>query len=100
MLTLTSYGRWNLSNIKVLTKRDSNGSLSKRSNLVLRLSILFYKIYIIKARSLEVSKKRNAALTTMKNAAIVSKVPTSKQRGFKVNQIIFVLLKRSSLTIK
>jgi hypothetical protein len=46
-----------------LTKRDSNGSLSKRSNLVLRLSIYSTK-YIIKAHSLEVSKKRNAALTT------------------------------------
>ena len=38
--------------------------IAKRSILVLRLSILFYKIYIIKAHSVEVSKKRNAALTT------------------------------------
>ncbi len=61
-----------------MTKRDSNGSLSKRSNLVLRPSILFYKINIIKAHSLEVSKKRNAALTTCAFNNVITEVIVSK----------------------
>jgi len=50
--------------MKGLTKRDSKGSLSETLYLSPSAFHLFYKIYIIKAHSLEVSKKRNAALTT------------------------------------
>jgi len=52
----------NLSNIKVSGTRKV--PIAKCSILVLRLSI-YLQIYIIKAHSLEVSKKRNAVLTTM-----------------------------------
>jgi hypothetical protein len=50
-------------NMKGLTKWDSKVPIAKRSILVLRLSI-YLQIIQIKAHSLEVSKKRNAALTT------------------------------------
>jgi len=49
---------------KGMTKRDSKGSLSKTLYLSASAFHLFYKISIIKAHSLEVSKKRNAALAT------------------------------------
>jgi hypothetical protein len=50
--------------MKGLTKRDSKGSLSKMLYLSPSAFHLIYKIYINKTHSLEVSKKRNAALTT------------------------------------
>ena len=55
---------FNLPTMKVLTKWDSEGSHSLTLYLSPSASILFYTIYIIKAHSLEVSKERNAALTT------------------------------------
>ncbi len=52
-----------LSNIKVWLNGTRKVPIAKRSILVLHPSI-YLQIYIIKAHSLEVSKKRNAALTT------------------------------------
>ena len=63
MLNFRVLWTMNLSNIKVLTKWDSKGSHIKCSILVLRLSI-YLQMYINKTHSLEVSKKRNAALMT------------------------------------
>ncbi len=63
MLNFNVLWTMNLSNIKVLTKWDSKGSHIKCSILVLRLSI-YLQMYINKTHSLEVSKKRNAALMT------------------------------------
>jgi len=72
--------------------------IDKRSILVLRLSILFYKIYISKTHSLEVSKKRNPALMTIpyllkkQRSVIVKKVKHGKYENDELQKPEFVLL--------
>jgi hypothetical protein len=63
------------------------GSNSKRSILVLRLSI-YLQIIQIKAHSLEVSKERNAALTTgMLLKSVIEKHVSLLQQGINYGSI-------------